>query len=694
MNQKNYRTKIREILKIHWRIFVNENVHVSNDYDLLNCFKFVILSLVFQNFVNNYSKNHHYQLDFCLWMEYFNYFNDVFYYNKIKLSKENQCLSIDHIQPDGEKIFSSIIIHECTIQNIWDDISKENFLLHDRRLIQLYDECLELGINSKVRKKDKGIFYTPVQISHVMSLQAIDTCLINNRLEDIIILESSFGIGNFLLSCLEIIINKHRSTQVNKDELEKVVLRFIRNQLYGFEIDPFAIIIAKLRILIKLFEYGIQIDVSKEFLVGLFANITNGDFLFSNMTLRPTLIIGNPPWGNVKESEYKKQLKNKFIYLKGQVDQYRLFIEASIKLQPDVLCLITPDTWIEIPRGKTLKKYFFGERYFSSIFLLPRETFLISTHFFGFIAEKIQESVSMYEMDIQEFNSDLILSETSTRAMSPEEMRNFSIKKYMLLENKLLNINNSIKDSENAIKLGTIIDATIGYQLYHNTLHGVEEITRRSYHSKTKINNEWVREITSKNVKQFSIDYTYSSYVKKTALFFRIPPKRFLVKDKLLLREISSKNGFVIAYDSEEILFPKTIISIILKEDNTNDRLLIIMGYLMSYICYFDFLLNGVKASRKIFPRISLASLKNLNFNVKMFDTGIQEQVKEILYLNQNLEMKKGFNDIYALLQAKVFLLWNFAPIEATMIMNYLKISKSMQNNIQNYMQQLTNNIG
>ena len=578
MYQEDYQTRIKDILKTHWKTFVDENKHVNNEYDLVNCFKFIILSLVFQNFVLNISENNKIQLNFCSWIKLFNYFNDVFYYNKLNIVRENQSFSLHPNQTKEIKDYSRITIHENTIQSIWEDISKENCLLRDQQLNQLYDECLELGNNSKKRKKDKGIFYTPIQISNVMSLQAIEAYLVNNNLKDLTILENSLGTGNFLLSCLEIIISKYRSTQVNKGELENVIVQFIKNQLYGFEIDPFAIIIAKLRILLKLVETDMQVDISKDFILDLLVNISNEDFLGSKINFRPKLIIGNPPWGIVKESDYKKQLKNNFFYLKGQVDLYRLFIEASIKLQPDVLCLITPDTWIEIPRGKILKKHFFDERYFSSIFLLPAETFLVSTHFFGFIAKKKQESDSNYEMIIQEFNSDLTLSETSNiRAITNEEMRDFSIKKYQFLENKLFEINNYIKHSENTINLGTIIDATIGYQLYHNTLHSYEQISKRSFHSKTKIDDEWIREITSKNLKQFSIDYSYSSYVKKTALFFRIPPKKFLVKEKLLLREISSKNGFVIAYDDREVLFPKTIISIILKENNTNDQLLVII---------------------------------------------------------------------------------------------------------------------
>ena len=86
--------------------------------------------------------------------------------------------------------------------------------------------------------------------------------------------------------------------------------------------------------------------------------------------------------------------------------------------------------------------------------------------------------------------------------------------------------------------------------------------------------------------------------------------------------------------------------------------------------------------------------MKNFNFNIKIFDTGIQELVKKILYLNEKPEIQGEFNDVYALLQAKVFLLWNFASNEASLIMNYLEISKSLQDNIQNYMQQITNNFG
>ena len=272
--------------------------------------------------------------------------------------------------------------------------------------------------------------------------------------------------------------------------------------------------------------------------------------------------------------------------------------------------------------------------------------------------------------------------ERSEKVIIDEQNIGLSIRNSTYFDVELGEIINLLQQSDEIIKLGSIIDVSIGYQLYHNTIHKPEEISERVFHSKTKIDDNWIREITSKDLRRFKITFKTASYVNKTAQFFRIPPKRFLESNKLLLREVISKDGFVIALVKDEVFFPKTILSIILRVQNTNERLLALLGYLISYVCQFDFMVNGIKASRKYFPRISVQSLKNLNFTEKIFSRDIETFVQNLIHYSDSEEERKEFNNNFVQFQARIFTIWNISPNIASLIMNYLKISSIIQEQI------------
>ena len=270
-------------------------------------------------------------------------------------------------------------------------------------------------------------------------------------------------------------------------------------------------------------------------------------------------------------------------------------------------------------------------------------------------------------------------------------MNNQPLLKLLLLDKNLLEFNYFLKNSKSFSKLGDLIDATVGYQLYHNTIHSSKEIEEKVFHSKEKYNYEWIPEIKAKNIKMFSIDYTEELFVKRTAKFFRIPQKVFIEGGKLLLREIISKEGLVVAKSDKEVLFPKSVLSIVLLNTFTEERLLTIMGYLTSYVCFFDIVVNGVKGNRKFFPRLSINTLKNLSFNINLFNTDLSIIVAKLIkIININNDENEYF-DTYALLQAKIIFNYNMSEPLASSMMEYLKIPMLMQRKVLKEFKKLKN---
>ena len=390
------------------------------------------------------------------------------------------------------------------------------------------------------------------------------------------------------------------------------------------------------------------------------------------------------------QSDYKKSLLKHFKFQHGQVDMYRLFLEICIKLDPDYLCLITPNSWLEIPSAKALKKVFFEKRNLITIFLFPSDLFPISAHFFGFISlkntelEKSPRNINIVK--VKNKSPNVIELRKEQKASS---MNNFSLKNLNVHEKETIEIIELLRSSDSYISLGDLIDVTIGYQLYHNSIHTPDEIATRKYHATSEINEHYIREITSKDLRMYSIDRKTRSFVNKQATFFRVPPKRFFESDKLLMREILSKEGFIVAKVPEEVFYPKTILGILLKEQNSEKRLLALLGFFVSYVCQFEFLNNGIKASRKLFPRISIQSLKSLHFTESIFTSGLEVQVKNLINSYNKKEQLEVYRVNYAQLQAKIFVNWNINASHAKIIMNYLRVSYEQQDQISKAMQKL-----
>lgn len=668
----------------YWLQFKKKNDQLINEETLLSGFKLIISYLLFRKILHQNSSKIINQELIIDQIEVLHTFNEVFCFSKYQIEYQNQIITISAVDSKNSTEQEIIKLSADILQDLWNYMSGLDFT-SDTTLIDFYSLNANITIASESLNKSRGIFYTPMNISKKMTQEAISKFLAKKDVEEIKILDSSCGIGNFLVPAFDVLLDIWKKSTSTPEHIDYSVLTILQNQLIGYDTDELGVIICKLRLLQKVLASISSLEVTTVKLKNVFENIKPHDFLTEGQTIQPNIILGNPPWGQIKDSEYRKEMMKEYEYHKGQVDAYRLFLEKCIKLDPTILCVLTPDSWLEIPGAMVLKDKFFKNYYFTSLFLLPKETFPISTHFFGFVAEKNKSSViSEVEVTVVKYEE----QEQSFRALHKkilvEEMLDSSFLRNLVLEKDFKELNTKLQESNDIIKLGSLIEVTIGYQLYHNSIHTPEEIANKVYHSKIKKGPEWVPQITSKNLHRFYIDFTSTSYVKRTAQFFRIPAEKFIISHKLLIREILAKDGLVVAKTDRNILFPKTVLSVLLQENNTDKRLLQLLGYFMSYICQFDLLLHGVKSSRGLFPRISIQSLKNLNIHRKLFETDLDEIVQLIITSSEKKEEDQAnfLKEQMALLQAKIFLVWEFNETQATVIMNYLQIPITVQNEV------------
>ncbi|MFI3248185.1 MAG: N-6 DNA methylase [Rikenellaceae bacterium] len=183
--------------------------------------------------------------------------------------------------------------------------------------IKRYEETLE-----RAQRRAGGIYYTPQQIVNQMIIVATE----DEDLSDKLLLDPCCGDGNFLVEALN--------------------AGFRAENIYGFDIDPKAVRIARQRV-----KEQCGYDAKN--------NIKVGDFLERAQHLRRRFdfIITNPPWGCTIEAKRRRELGQ--IYGAGRsVDSSSLMMLASLRVlrEGGVLSFLLPESFFNIGNFEDVRR--------------------------------------------------------------------------------------------------------------------------------------------------------------------------------------------------------------------------------------------------------------------------------------------------------------------------------------------------
>lgn len=213
----------------------------------------------------------------------------------------------------------------------------------------------EYYFESLKAKKESGTVYTPEDIA---------TYIIRNTIsaEDIInnpklkIIDPACGCGNFIIPCFKYLkdlysVNLTKINAFSKLELksEHISKHIIENNLFGFDIDEFAIKV----LMIDLFAISEYVNPN---------NFSKQDFLIQKNDENYDIILGNPPYIGFKnlEKDYYRSLKELYMNLykdKGDIS-YCFFGAALNSLKSNgKLSFITSRYFIESPSGEALRRF-------------------------------------------------------------------------------------------------------------------------------------------------------------------------------------------------------------------------------------------------------------------------------------------------------------------------------------------------
>jgi len=234
-------------------------------------------------------------------------------------------------------------------------LSKYDFTDLDTKLLgEVYQHLV-----SQTSKRKTGQVYTPDSIISFILKDTLESydILANPYLR---LLDPSCGSGYFLVEVYDILYNKYLSNLDRLKELypednwdqDMIHQHILKNNLYGVDLDSFAIQLTIISLLFK--------DIDKPLAIRDL-NIEVGDFLRIEFNDQFDFIIGNPPYVGHKELErdYKKWLKNNYSVYADKADLSYCFLEKGMESlsKNGELMMITSRYFLESPAGENLREY-------------------------------------------------------------------------------------------------------------------------------------------------------------------------------------------------------------------------------------------------------------------------------------------------------------------------------------------------
>ena len=558
-------------------------------------------------------------------------------------------------------------------------------------------------------KKAGGVYYTPTYIVDYIVKNTVGKLLEGKKpgprggVSKLKILDPACGSGSFLIGAYQYLLDWHRDRYVEDGPKKyRNVLyqgpggewrlttaerkRILLNNIYGVDIDPQAVEVTKLSLLLKVLEGESGETLNRQLklfheraLPDLGSNIKCGNSLigpdFFSVPLYkegaggvsylyseeeqyrinafdwaaefPDImtsggfdaVIGNPPYGASFLENEKSYFQNNYQVFQDTRDVYACFIEASFKkLKPDGFCsFIVPSAWLGAPKNKLLRMLFL-EKHIDTIILLPYDVFAdayVDTTIFV-IANKrpnLLQKVRTYAYGKREKLGKIDLSPNDYKFIKKDAWEKTDDKKFTLNPNALqILLGISKKD---ILSFGDVIRIKRGV-LFDEDLLTEKRTTTNSYR------------YFEGDVYRYQLNLVTNRWVEFSDKM-RERPKELIWFEgrRILLRRLVNRRQRLMATSvSGTFITNKNLYSVICNNDKIN--LFFVLGVLNSRLISYLYLNQVTQATKDDFPQVTIKDILSLPFpdsKDKARHDKMVELVEGMLDSNKRLQTAKAEHD-------------------------------------------------
>jgi type I restriction-modification system DNA methylase subunit len=376
------------------------------------------------------------------------------------------------------------------------------------------------------------------------------------------ILDPACGSGAFLNQALNHLLDEHNFI----DESMKILMggdilglydvkkSILENNLYGVDINPEAVEIAKLSLWLRTVEHGRKLNILSQ-------KIKAGNSLIDDKSVAKDAfvwkeefkevfeqggfdcVIGNPPYGAFFDKTEKDFFLKNYDVTEYNFDSYNFFFELSLKLLTtgSYLGFITPNTFLVVENGLLLRELLFKQNHVIELY----EIFSV------FPDAVVEPIISIVQKCIPHKNSIFKVILGSRDKSHTQEQ--FFLNQYVIKKNKLIfNYRETGYEQKlyekillSSVALSAIANVTTGtkpYQTGKGSPKQTKEIVQEKPFTGFEKHDGWYPLVRGTQVRRYLVDWDgeYIKYGKwlaeprKPEIFFE--PKLFIRRtdDKLL----------------------------------------------------------------------------------------------------------------------------------------------------------------
>jgi hypothetical protein len=572
-------------------------------------------------------------------------------------------------------------------------------------------------------KKAGGVYYTPTYIVDYIVRQTVGKLVEGKTPKQVAklrILDPACGSGSFLINAYQFLLDWHHDWYLTHNPESRAkgrnpVLvqttsgwkltiaerkRILLENIYGVDIDPQAVEVTKLSLLLKVLEgeseqtiqpflrlfheralpdLGDNIKCGNS-LIGpdfyqqkelpllsdedrLRVNVFDWDVEFSDIMKSGGFdaVIGNPPWGASLSTTEKEYHSKKYQSFFGNHESYLFFIEKALELLKNngLTSFITPDSWIKVPQSRELRRIVLEKTGVLSITTLPQKVFnRVSANCIIFVLAKKQDSnlclvnIMLPKTQLSDLEKEKFDEKYNIKTKSWKKSSDFQFQIYQ--KEEIANIISRIQTT--CTKAITYLDVMQGIVPYSIENHTKEIIEKRAFHSARKISKEYGMWIQGRAISRYYITTSEAEYLHYGPWLHRPRQSKYFEGPRILVQEITGGHPSRIAacYCDFVLYHDPGIISCLNK---TNFNIYFFLGVINSNFISWYHRSSSPKGTRHAFPKVLIGDIRNFPIPKMQFakpeDRARHDRmvkfVEQMLDLHKHLPQAKTPNEKEAL---------------------------------------------
>ncbi|MGB3458570.1 MAG: N-6 DNA methylase [Halobacteriota archaeon] len=563
-------------------------------------------------------------------------------------------------------------------------------------------------------KKAGGVYYTPQYIVDYIVKNTVGKLVEGKTPEEIAkikILDPACGSGSFLIGAYTYLLQYHLDWYVaNEPKKHKEAVfqvrenewylttaekkRILLNNMFGVDIDPQAVEVTKLSLLLKVLVHESRENIDQQVKLGLEGVLPNleGNIKCGNSLIGPDFydagqqetlfdevemrrvnvfdwddegkgfggimkyggfdcVIGNPPWVDIKgmDPDLVDYYFRRYSTTQNRMNIYATFIQRSLKIlsKSGMFGFITPSSYLTQSSYTKLRKLILENTWIQKLVRLPDNVF---TNVKAETAIAILEKNGTGRTSILLYNRGGAISEISKQTCASEKM--FPQKNWLNSPGFIFNIfiteniEQLLRKIESAsLPLQQFCDFSLGLTPYDKYKgHTQQQIKSRVFHSDYKKDETFKPLLSGADVSRYRISWESGKWISYGKWLGAPREQRFFIQARIIVRQIvSGEPPRIFAGYTEQEFYNAQIGFNLLLKPKVNVSLNFLLALVNSRLMTFYHRNRFLDQSKRVFQKILIQDAKKFPISTIDFSNPTEkaQHAKLVSLVDNLLELQK-----------------------------------------------------